>query len=64
MRTTKDLLRYLSFEVYFRELIHNTFRVTNPPKWLQSEMNEREKMYKLRQTMANIAICMIERGEY
>lgn len=64
MRTTKDLLIYLSFESYFRELIHNMFKVSNSPEWLQSEMQERERFYKLRQDMTYIAICMIERGEY
>lgn len=64
MRTAKDLLRYLSFEVYFRELIHNTFKVTNAPEWIRTEMQERERLYKLRQSMDYISICMIERGEY
>lgn len=64
MKTAKDLLRYLSFEFYFRELIHNTFKVTKAPKWLQSEIDEREKQYQLRQTMLYTAICMIERGDY
>lgn len=64
MRTTKDLLCYLSFEVYFRDLIHNTFKMTQAPEWLKIKMDEREKQYKLRQTMLYIAIDMIMKGEY
>lgn len=64
MRTTKDLLQYLSNVIFFRELLYTLHQVTNVPEWLQSKIYEQKRLYKLRQSMDYIAICMIERGEY
>lgn len=64
MKTKKDILMYLNFELYFRKLIHDAFIVSNVPDFLKSEMDEREKTYKFRQDILKLAICMIERGEY